>query len=377
MQSGAGLAFSLPCLFCWQPGKWPDQGPGVQCHSQHAPPSMSGPVSCLRPAQTQSALQGSGIPVPTHIKVNRDGLQPDQDPPGFVETEDYVELNGTHDAGLHQGCASCPHSQAQPIAACSSTCAPKRPLMSLLLLLRAADPAPCCSRRPAATADDHRAVSQWGWVQAAASPSPLWRSLPMGTTTTSTSTTPTPWAGGSSACTASRSPSRATTTLPILALSGQALPAGALHSARPVLLWWASDLQEVCRQLRLPAQTWSMRNLLGGPCTMLPDAALCMLQSCHYKARCLMLTLIHCHQCSLLRSAAGCGPAACLSPASKPSCLGGSVDLRMVQAGRLLHHRGVPDHGGHGRQGVHCGAQIRPCRGSQVPCGGRQGHPLG
>ena len=68
--------------------------------------ALSGPVSCqpcCTAVQTQSALQGSGIPVPTHIKVNRDGLQPDEDPPGFVETEDYVELDGAHDAeGPHQ-----------------------------------------------------------------------------------------------------------------------------------------------------------------------------------------------------------------------------------------------------------------------------------
>ncbi|KAK9821974.1 hypothetical protein WJX81_008214 [Elliptochloris bilobata] len=39
-------------------------------------------------------LQESGIPVPHHIAVNRDDLGPGQDPPGFVETEDYVELDG-------------------------------------------------------------------------------------------------------------------------------------------------------------------------------------------------------------------------------------------------------------------------------------------
>ncbi len=32
--------------------------------------------------------------MPHHIAVNRDGLEPGQDPPGFVETEDYVELDG-------------------------------------------------------------------------------------------------------------------------------------------------------------------------------------------------------------------------------------------------------------------------------------------
>lgn len=40
-------------------------------------------------------LQKSGIPVPLHIIVDRDNLPDGQaDPTGFVETEDYVELNG-------------------------------------------------------------------------------------------------------------------------------------------------------------------------------------------------------------------------------------------------------------------------------------------
>ena len=40
-------------------------------------------------------LQSSGIPVPHHIVVDRDRLPEDQDDPeGFIETEDYVELNG-------------------------------------------------------------------------------------------------------------------------------------------------------------------------------------------------------------------------------------------------------------------------------------------
>ena len=32
--------------------------------------------------------------MPHHIAVNRDNLEPGQDPPGFIETEDYVELDG-------------------------------------------------------------------------------------------------------------------------------------------------------------------------------------------------------------------------------------------------------------------------------------------
>ena len=40
------------------------------------------------------ALQESGIPVPTHIIIDRDGLAPNENPEGFVETEDYVEFRG-------------------------------------------------------------------------------------------------------------------------------------------------------------------------------------------------------------------------------------------------------------------------------------------
>ncbi len=32
--------------------------------------------------------------MPTHIVVDRDSLAPGQDPPGFSESEDYVEMNG-------------------------------------------------------------------------------------------------------------------------------------------------------------------------------------------------------------------------------------------------------------------------------------------
>ncbi|KIY96139.1 inositolhexakisphosphate/diphosphoinositol-pentakisphosphatekinase, partial [Monoraphidium neglectum] len=40
-------------------------------------------------------LQDSSIPVPTHIVVSRDRLPPGEaDPPGFLEGEDYVELDG-------------------------------------------------------------------------------------------------------------------------------------------------------------------------------------------------------------------------------------------------------------------------------------------
>lgn len=39
-------------------------------------------------------LAAAGIGVPTHIVINRDGLPLGTDPPGFVETEDWVELDG-------------------------------------------------------------------------------------------------------------------------------------------------------------------------------------------------------------------------------------------------------------------------------------------
>lgn len=39
-------------------------------------------------------LKANKIPVPTHIIVNRENLEPGQDPEGFLEDDDYVELNG-------------------------------------------------------------------------------------------------------------------------------------------------------------------------------------------------------------------------------------------------------------------------------------------
>ena len=49
--------------------------------------------------------QKSGIPVPLHIIVDRDSLSGDQkDPEGFVETEDYVELNGIFEALSRMSC---------------------------------------------------------------------------------------------------------------------------------------------------------------------------------------------------------------------------------------------------------------------------------
>ena len=49
--------------------------------------------------------QKSGIPVPLHIIVDRDSLSGDQkDPEGFVETEDYVELNGMSDFLSRMSC---------------------------------------------------------------------------------------------------------------------------------------------------------------------------------------------------------------------------------------------------------------------------------
>ncbi|KAK9865899.1 hypothetical protein WJX84_000442 [Apatococcus fuscideae] len=39
-------------------------------------------------------LMESGIPVPTHIIIDRDGLAENENPEGFIETEDYVEFQG-------------------------------------------------------------------------------------------------------------------------------------------------------------------------------------------------------------------------------------------------------------------------------------------
>ena len=39
-------------------------------------------------------LRGAGIGVPHHVVIDRDGLAPGADPPGFVETEDYIEAGG-------------------------------------------------------------------------------------------------------------------------------------------------------------------------------------------------------------------------------------------------------------------------------------------
>ena len=45
-----------------------------------------------------------------------------------------------------------------------------------------------------------------------------------------------------------------------------------------------------------------------------------------------------------------------------------------AQARRLIHHRGVSDHGRHRRQGVYGGPALRACGGAQEPRRGRQGH---
>ena len=39
-------------------------------------------------------LQESGIPVPKHIVVSREGVPEGEDPSGFEESEDYVSMNG-------------------------------------------------------------------------------------------------------------------------------------------------------------------------------------------------------------------------------------------------------------------------------------------
>jgi len=45
--------------------------------------------------QVYARLQAAGITVPTHVIINREGLPPGADPPGFEETEDFVAMGGT------------------------------------------------------------------------------------------------------------------------------------------------------------------------------------------------------------------------------------------------------------------------------------------
>ena len=52
-------------------------------------------MSCWVSNYGRLMLQANGIPVPHHIIVNRENLPEGQeDPEGFIETEDYVEMNG-------------------------------------------------------------------------------------------------------------------------------------------------------------------------------------------------------------------------------------------------------------------------------------------
>ena len=52
-------------------------------------------LCCCSCQAVKPLLQESGIPVPTHIIVDREGLPAgQQDPEGFKEDEDFVELGG-------------------------------------------------------------------------------------------------------------------------------------------------------------------------------------------------------------------------------------------------------------------------------------------
>ena len=44
--------------------------------------------------QVYRRLSDNGIPIPEHIYVDRTGLPEGCDPSGFIETEDYVALDG-------------------------------------------------------------------------------------------------------------------------------------------------------------------------------------------------------------------------------------------------------------------------------------------
>ena len=45
--------------------------------------------------QVYARLQAAGITVPTHVVIDREGLPAGTDPPGFEETEDFIEVGGT------------------------------------------------------------------------------------------------------------------------------------------------------------------------------------------------------------------------------------------------------------------------------------------
>lgn len=74
-------------------GGWGGLPSHTPAHPRTPPPHTP---SCFTHAfHTLPVPQESNIPVPHHIIVDREGLPAGSDPPGFVEHEDWVELNGT------------------------------------------------------------------------------------------------------------------------------------------------------------------------------------------------------------------------------------------------------------------------------------------
>ncbi|KAL4445780.1 hypothetical protein ABPG77_008979 [Micractinium sp. CCAP 211/92] len=85
------------CLLCWHSDGFPLKK--AQQYAALRKPYLVNDVmaqdTLLDRRRVYRTLMESGIPVPQHIIVDRDTLPPGQtDPEGFVETEDYVELDG-------------------------------------------------------------------------------------------------------------------------------------------------------------------------------------------------------------------------------------------------------------------------------------------
>ena len=82
--------------------EWPVCACLLSWHSEGFPLKKAQAYAALRKpylindlfAKVYRTLAAAGIPVPTHIIVDRDALPTGADPPGFLEHEDFVELGG-------------------------------------------------------------------------------------------------------------------------------------------------------------------------------------------------------------------------------------------------------------------------------------------